>query len=370
MPLGQKGPRTLVPISLAVGAVVVVTLVLYLFRERANPATVALCYVLTIVVCAIAFESWAALAASLAASFGLNFFFLPPYYTLTIADPQNWITLFVFLTVAVAVGQLSARERRRAAEAERLYGELDAAFETASGAEAVRRSEKLKTALLDAVTHDMRTPLTSIKASVTMLIDENIRGPETAALDSRGRGELLEVINEETDRLNTFVESMVELAQIQSGQRKFARAAVLPEEIIVAAARRAKAIRSTHKLVSNVEPDLPKLNVDPRAMAEAVYDLLQNAAKYSPPGTTVLVSAARSGECVRFAVEDEGKGIPDAEREAVFERFYRSDDKSAGLGMGLAIVRGIVEGHGGKIWVESGKSGTRFVFDLPASDVG
>ena len=239
------------------------------------------------------------------------------------------------------------------------------AFESASGAEAVRRSEKLKTALLDAVTHDMRTPLTSIKASVTMLIEENFRGPDRPSLDDTGRGELLEVINEEADRLNTFVESMVELAQIQSGQRQFQRTGVLPEEIIVAAARRAKAIKSTHKLSSSIQPGLPKLSVDPRALAEAIFNLLQNAANHSPAGSTIRISAEKANGSVRFAVEDEGTGIPKEEREAVFERFYRSSASAGGLGMGLAIVRGIIEGHGGKIWVETGTKGARLVFDLP-----
>ncbi|MEO8648509.1 MAG: ATP-binding protein, partial [Acidobacteriota bacterium] len=191
--------------------------------------------------------------------------------------------------------------------------------------------------------------------------------PEQLTLDDAERGELLEVINEETDRLNTFVESMVELAQIQSGQRQFRRRGVLPEEIIVAAARRAKAIKSTHKLASKIEPGLPKVSVDPRALAEAVFNLLQNSASHSPAGSTIMISAEKADGGVRFAVEDEGTGIPEDEREAVFERFHRSNGSVHGLGMGLAIVRGIVEGHGGRIWIESGKKGARLVFDLPAA---
>lgn len=345
--------------------ITIVTLLLYAFRDSINSATVSLCYLLAIVITAIAYQSRGAVVASILSALLINYFFLPPYYTFAIRDPENWITVFVFLAVALIVGHLSARERERSAEAERLFVELQAAFESASGAEAIRRSEKLKTALLDAVTHDMRTPLTSIKASVTMLIEENFRAPGQPSLDEAGRGELLEVINEEADRLNTFVESMVELAQIQSGQRRFQRTGVLPEEIIVAAARQAKSIKSTHKLASTIEPGLPTLSVDPRALAEAVFNLLQNAANHSPAGSTIRMSAEKANGSVRFAVEDEGTGIPDEEREAVFERFYRSSGSSGGLGMGLAIVRGIIEGHGGKIWVESRKKGARLVFDLP-----
>src|SRR5207253_2632407 len=134
-----------------------------------------------------------------------NFFFLPPVGTFTISDTENLIALFSFLMVAITAGELSAKAKRRAEEAERLYQELQIAFEKASQAEALRRSEKLKSALLDAVTHDLRTPLTSIKASVTMLIEEHEQDTIHLTLEREGRGELLEVINEETDRLNDFV---------------------------------------------------------------------------------------------------------------------------------------------------------------------
>src|SRR6185295_7759531 len=155
-----------------------------------------------------------ALLASVLGMFCFNFFFLPPLYTLSIAYTQNWIALTVFFTTALAVGQLSARAKRRAEEAEaarreieRLYRELQSAFERASQAEALKQSEKLKSALLDAVTHDLRTPLTSIKASITTLLDE-VRGQsqeeQFVTLDSESRLEMMEVIDEETDRLNRF----------------------------------------------------------------------------------------------------------------------------------------------------------------------
>ena len=138
--------------------------------------------------------------------------------------------------------------------------------------------------LLDAVTHDFRTPLTSIKASVTMLIEENEFGTREKKLDRHSRGELLEVINEETDRLNTFVESMVEVAgRFQAGKTELRLSNVAAEEIIVKAANRAKEIQRTHKLISNVEPDLPKTKLDTRAIVEAVYNLVDNAAKYPTP---------------------------------------------------------------------------------------
>jgi two-component system sensor histidine kinase KdpD len=358
---------------LSVLIVAVTTAVLISVRDTVNSTTVALLYLLMIVLIATFLEWVAALTASILAALAFNFFFLEPYNTLSIKEPQNWVSLFVFLAVAITVGHLSATSNRRRAEAERLYKETEAAFEKASEAEGLKRSEKLKTALLDAVTHDFRTPLTSIKASVTMLIEENEFGTRETRLDKHSRGELLEVINEETDRLNTFVESMVEVARFQAGKTELRLSTVAAEEIIVKAARRAKEVQRTHRLISNVEPDLPKMTLDTRAIVEAVYNLIDNAAKYSDAGTAIAISAKGADGKVRFSVEDEGPGIPAAERETVFQRFYRSADANGqpqGMGMGLAIVRGIIEAHGGEIWVEPGAKGARFVFDLPAGNDG
>jgi K+-sensing histidine kinase KdpD len=360
-----RGGKGYIGFIAAVLAVAAVTVGLAFAGDHVNSTTAALVYLLAVILIASVYESPAALLASLLAALSINYLFLAPYYTLTISDPENWVALFVFLAVAVTVGQLSARANRRADEARKLYKDLEQAFEKASEAEALKRSEKLKSALLDAVTHDLRTPLTSIKASVTMLIDENQNDPIHTTLDPAGRGDLLAVINEETDRLNSFVESMVEIARIQSGDPMLRRSPVTAEEIVVKAAQRAKAIRRTHKLRSDIAPGLPMLSIDPRAIVEVLFNLLDNAAKYSPAGTRILIAVARSDEGVRFSVEDEGSGVPEAEREAVFERFYRKDRSARGLGMGLSIVRGIIEAHLGSIWVESGNKGARFVFDLP-----
>jgi K+-sensing histidine kinase KdpD len=357
----------MIGLAVAVATMAVTTAGLFTLRPDVNAITVALVYLLLVVLIASFFQRRVALLASVLAAAALNYFFLPPYFTFTISEPQNWIALFVFLAIAMTVGHLSATSNRRRAEAERLYEELQAAFEKASDAEALRRSEMLKTSLLDAVTHDFRTPLTSIKASVTALIEDAIVPKEERNLDRHGRGELLEVINEETDRLNTFVESMVELARFQAGESELKLSSVTAEEILVKAAKRAKAQRKDHKLRSNIAPSLPPLSIDPRAIVEAVYNLVDNAAKYSPAGTTINISAEKADGSIRFSVEDEGAGIPADDRESVFERFYRGSRSDGGLGMGLAIVRGIIEAHGGHIWVESGRKGARFVFDLPTA---
>lgn len=349
----------------ASGGVVLITLILAPFREHINATTIALALLLIVLLIATIFGSRPAFLASLLGVFSFNFFFLPPVYTLTITDPQNWIALFAFLAVAITVGQLSAKVKKRAEESERLYRELQRAFEKASRAEAFRQGEKLKSALLDAVTHDLRTPLTSIKASVTMLIEEQEENSIHVTLEREGRGELLEVINEETDRLNTFVESMVEMARLEAGAMNWRKIQTSVEEIISNSLQRAESFTAHHKIEIKAEENLPALSVDSKAISEVVYNLLDNAAKYSPVNSTIEISIRRDSAKILFSVEDEGSRIAETEREKVFQKFYRADRTAKGFGMGLAIVRAIIEAHNGKIWIEEGRIGSRFIFALP-----
>jgi K+-sensing histidine kinase KdpD len=337
---------------------------------------------------ATAWGSRPAVVASLLGVICFNFFYLPPVGTLTIQDPDNWIALFAFLVTAVTAGQLSARAKRRAEEAnaarrevERLYQELQDTFERSSQAQALKQSERLKSALLDAVTHDLRTPLTSIKASVTTLLEElkaKSEDEESVKLDAEGRKEMLEVINEEADRLDRFIEGLMELARIEAGEMQLRKQWGSVEEIIQAALKRAASLTRQHRMEVWLDDELPSVRVDERAMVEVIYTLLDNAAKYSLPDTSIRVQA-RSGHdgTVKLIVEDEGPGIPVDLRERVFDKFFRamrdgdaSGIKPPGTGMGLAIAKGIVEAHGGRIWIEdAGRApGTNVVVVLPTGD--
>jgi two-component system sensor histidine kinase KdpD len=289
------------------------------------------------------------------------------------------------LITAVTAGQLSASAKRRAEEAEagrreieRLYDELRDAFERASEAEALRRSERLKSALLDAVTHDIRTPLTSIKASVTTLLDElRERAGDAATLDAEGRRDMLEVIDEEADRLNRFVEGLVELARIEAGELELRRRWGSVDEIVMTALERAEPLTHGHTVEVTIERDLPVVRVDAKAVAQVVFTLADNAAKYSPAGTRIKVTAGRGDdEMLRLTVEDEGPGVPAELRERVFDKFFRAmrdgdtGTHPSGTGMGLAIARGIVEAHGGRIWIEDAGEGRGMLvaLTLPLGD--
>lgn len=354
------------------------TAVLKSFGDQINPITVALGLLLIVLFVATAWGPKPAILSSLLGVASFNFFFLPPLHTFVINDPENWIALFAFLITAITVGQLSARAKQRAEEAnvarqevERLYRELQDSFEQASQTKALKQSERLKSALLDAVTHDLRTPLTSIKASVTTLIDDehSLRNDRASTLGEEGRQEMLEVINEEADRLDWFIEGMMKLARIEAGELQLQRRKTSVREILLAATKRALPRTKNHHV--EIEPlgDLPYLSVDEAALVEVMYVLLDNAAKYSEPGSSIKISATvANAKEVFLSVEDNGCGIPTELRERVFEKFFRADDAGpAGTGLGLAIAQGIVEAHGGRIFVEDTTSGAgvRMVVALP-----
>ena len=370
--------------ALSVGAL---TLLLKTVGAHVNAATVSLALLLNVLFIATRWGSLPALAASIFAMLCFNFFFLPPFGKFTIAATDNWIALLAFLVTAVTAGQLSGNAKRRAEEAEagrreieRLYAELRDAFERASHAEALRQSEKLKSALLDAVTHDLRTPLTSIKASITTLLDEvrgRVESEPPVALDAESRVEMMEVIDEESDRLGRFISGLIELARIEAGELQLRRRWGAVDEIISAALSRAEPITRNHRVELEVEKELPGVRVDERAVSEVVYTLVDNAAKYSPKGSTIRITARRSGdELIEMGVEDNGPGIRVDLRERVFDKFFRATrdgdvrSQPSGTGMGLAIAKGIVEAHDGEIRIESGHDGkgTRVLFTLPIGD--
>jgi K+-sensing histidine kinase KdpD len=372
----------------AVCGTAAVTGALKLFGGHVNSTTVALGLLLVVLFVATGWGSRPAVLASMLGVVCFNFFYLPPVGRLSIDAPDNWVALFAFLITAVTAGQLWARAKRRAEEAEsgqreneRLYRELREAFERASQAKALEQSERLKSALLDAVTHDLRTPLTSIKASVTTLLEDFRSRTDAAgsvALDEEGRGEMLEVIDEETDRLNLFIEGLVELARIEAGEMHLRRRWGSVEEIVAAALERAAPRTRAHRLSVALDKALPAVRVDARAVAEVLYTLLDNAAKYSPAGTVIKVEAAHDGEqAVHLSVEDGGPGVPAELRERVFDKFFRAmrdgdagTPKPSGTGMGLAIAKGLVEAHGGSIRIEGarGRAGCRVVVMLPVGD--
>ena len=238
------------------------------------------------------------------------------------------------------------------------------AVENLTRTEAARESERLRSALLDSVTHEFRTPLTSIKASVTTLLSGATLKPEE-------KQDLLTVIEEESDRLNRLIGEAVEMAQLDAKEVKLDLQPHQINEAIEVAVADSKQVTAIHPVEVRLPKSLPAAIMDVAWIRKVIQHLLENAAKYSPPGSPIFISSEVKNERLITSVADRGVGIDDLERSMIFDKFYRGQSQRyrvQGTGMGLAIVKAIVEAHGGRIEVTSQLGhGSVFSFGLPVA---
>jgi two-component system sensor histidine kinase KdpD len=443
-----------------------------------NPTTIALTYVVVILLIATAWGIAESTVASLAAMLCLNFFFLPPVGTLTIADPQNWVALIAFLLTAIVASQLSGRARMRNIEAlgrqadlERLYalsralllaeggasmstviarhiadafglpavgiydqrrdavswaGPLDVSGseerlrevarrgiavvdpsglkvfaiqlggqsigsvavmhadlsdtvlhsianlaaiglerarheEATARAEAARHSSELRATVLDALAHEFKTPLTSMKAAASDLLTSTTVG-------ARDR-ELATILDEDLDRFQSLVTDAIQMLRIDAGDFAVHRERHNLRSIIDATLRRFEHRLDGHQLVRDVGERLT-VDADRGLLELALRQLLDNALKYSPPTSTIELQAHSNG-VVEISVRNSGSSIPESERPRVVERFYRGARARniPGTGMGLAIVQQIARSHGGSLSLDSTReTGTAFTLSLPRGE--
>ena len=238
------------------------------------------------------------------------------------------------------------------------------AVEQLGQSEAERQGERLKSALLDSVTHDFRTPLTSMKAAVTSLL---AKGKEAAPQAH----ELLSIINEECDRLNHLVEEAAEMARLEAGEIELHFVPTSIEEIIQGALTLSKSSLGAREVRVKVAPDLPPVEADPDRAQDILVKLIDNANLYSPKEQPIIVTAELTGDSVTTSVADRGPGIDDFEQGMIFDKFYRGKDQRylvRGTGMGLPIAKAIVAAHKGTISVTSQLGhGSVFSFSLPVA---
>jgi two-component system, OmpR family, sensor histidine kinase KdpD len=237
------------------------------------------------------------------------------------------------------------------------------AIEEASHAEAARQGEALKAALLDSLAHDIKTPLTSIKAAVTTLI-----GAEQVAGLPR---ELLDIINQGADRLNQLAAEVIAMARIEAGKLHLDKGPVPVEDLIEGALGELASATRGREIAIQIPADLPRAEADVELAREVVKQFVENAIKYSPEGPIYVTAAMKNGKIV-IGVADRGPGIEENERALIFDKFFRGRRyrfSTKGTGMGLAIAKGIAEAHGERIWVESepGQGAAFYVSLAPAS---
>jgi two-component system sensor histidine kinase KdpD len=213
-------------------------------------------------------------------------------------------------------------------------------------ARVLAETERLRGALLTSISHDLRTPLASILGTVSSLRSYADK------YDSTERDELLATLQEEAERLNRFVGNLLDMTRLESGAIELRLDLVDVAEIVGAALEHAGNVLARHRIEVSVAADLPMVRLDAVLFEQVLFNLLDNAAKYSPPGSRIELRARRDGDVIALEVVDEGPGIPPGDLERVFDKFYRvqaQDRQRAGTGLGLAICRGFVEAQGGQI---------------------
>jgi two-component system sensor histidine kinase KdpD len=499
-PMNRFRQQSLIGYLAALAGVAAATATFKLVIPQVNTTTVAMSYLLVVLVVASAFGLGPAILASIAGMVCFNYYFLPPIGSFTIRDPQNWVAIGFFLVTAVIASKLSTAARSREHEAENRREEVwklyqlsraiivtpdsdtvlssisrqvveifSAAFcavylpddsqgwrrlaaassdqpisfapsqstieevfatgeaqlvvsgigavagrkqhpaaayaplkvgvrsigimvlvsptferatieavaglvalalerarflEQVSRTEALRQSDELKSALLASVSHDLRTPLTSIRAAIDNILQYDSDW-DTATLK-----EFHAIISEEVERLTRLIDNLLEMARIEAGELRPAREWGAIDELFDNALDRCSTAVRDHRVATDLDPDLPLVKIDVRLIAEALTNLIENAAKYSAPRTLIRLGARLDDDRLIISVTDEGPGIGPDEIGQVFDKFYRGATqlagRAAGTGMGLAIARGIVEAHGGSIRAESLHGhGARFEISIP-----
>jgi two-component system sensor histidine kinase KdpD len=274
-----------------------------------------------------------------------------------------------------AVGVLGLRppDRHAMDEPERLHQLETFAAQTALALERARlaseaqdaevrvETERLRNSLLSSVSHDLRTPLATITGAVSTILDEGAR------LDARTQRELMESIHEEAERLNRLVQNLLEMTRLESGAMHVRRELHPPEEVIGAALGRLGKRLADRRVTTKVPTDLPLVPMDDVLIEQVLVNLLDNALKYTPARSPIEVIATATDENLTIEIADHGPGLPAGEEDRVFEKFYRAEPVAArGAGLGLAICRGIVRAHGGRIWAQNlPGGGVAFLFTLP-----
>jgi two-component system sensor histidine kinase KdpD len=291
-------------------------------------------------------------------------------------QPERW---FIPLrTERDAIGLLAVdRDRQQPAltpEERRLLDAL--ASQTAVALERVRladkidqarlvaETERLRSALLRSISHDLRTPLTMILGSITSLQAYG------AGFDAPTRDELMAMIREEAERLNRFVGNLLDMTRLESGALELKRGLVDLDDVVGAALRRCATVLARHEIALDLAPDLPPLDLDFTLFEQVLVNLLDNAAKYAPPGSTIAIRARAADRHAAIDIVDEGAGIPADDLERIFDQFYRvraGDQQCAGTGLGLSICRGFVDSLGGRIVARNRpeRSGTVLAISLP-----
>ena len=329
--------------------------VLVPLRDEVDPSTAALVLVLPGVTAAVVGGRAAAVATALAAAVAFNVAFVQPYGSVGVGAVEGVVDLVVFVAVALITGSLVAQEAERRIVAERRTAEVVAARaeheRLAAETLALQLAGEHRAALLRAVSHDLRTPLSTISAVASDLRDGGGR------YDGATRDELLDLVVDEAERLDRLVGNLLSLSRVEAGALRADCQAVALEELLQECVDRHARLVRDRKVSIDVPLTLPLVDADWTLVEQAVSNLVANAVRHAPEGSRIWLSARQvAPETVEVSVRDQGPGLAPELREAVFEPFRRGPG-STSSGVGLAIVRAVVEAHGGTVTVDDGPAG-------------
>ncbi len=329
--LGYVGAGILVVGTTALGAAT---------RAVLDVPDVEMLYVLAVLVSAVFLGRGPAILAAAVGVLAYDYFFVPPTFTLNVSDPRYLFTFAMMFGIGLLVSSLAERAREAAIRAE---------------------AETLRGTLLSSVSHDLRTPLASITGAATTLRDQSVDEPT--------RRELVEAICDEAERMGRLVTNLLDMTRLSSGAVPVRREWVPVDELVGGALARTEGALARHRVETELPAGPALVHADPVLLEQLLVNLLENAARHTPPGTEVRVRARGSDGGLDLEVADRGPGLAPGEEELGFERFHRAGRPAGqGAGLGLAIARAIAEVHGGTLRAATrGDGGATFRLVLPAA---
>ena len=289
-------------------------------------------FILAVQISAFAWGRGPAIIAAVAGAVVMDYYWVGPPYEFDMPTAPEWFLFAVLLAIALTLGTVTDRMRVARRQAEDLAA-----------------SEQLERALLNSISHDLRTPLTAIMGTLSTLIAE--KGP-VGRLDAAAREELLSIAYDRAKTLDGLVGQILEMTKLEAGVLRIQTEPATIHNLVALALRAAgDPVRQRCRVAA--PPDAPLVPMDAVLLSHAIGNVIDNAARYSPQDSVIEVDAAVASREIVLSVADRGPGIPPADFERVFEKFYRvHTDGAGGVGLGLAIAKGIVEAHGGRIWAE------------------
>lgn len=340
----------------AAGILIAATLVGLLFSGLKIPeANIIAVYILGVLIISIITSSWMySFLASVISVLAFNFLFTIPRFTLRAYDPSYPVTFGIMFLVALITGSLASRMKENARESAQAAMQIE--------------KEQLRADLLRSISHDLRTPLTSISGNASNLLsNENEFSQET-------RMQIYGDIYDDSMWLIKLVENLLSVTRIEDGRMDLRMSAELMDEVIAEAMRHTDRNRDGRKIEVSSDEEFILGKMDARLIVQVVINLVDNAVKYTPEGAQIRIHTGKKDGMVVVSVSDTGPGIPDEQKSKVFDMFYTGTNRAAdgrrSLGLGLGLCRSIIRAHGGEIWVSDNKpQGAVFTFTLPAEEV-